>query len=99
MIKHSNKRKRTSCNIYFRWQWQAEICIPDLSSSSIIGEGSYGTTVYEYVWNETNIAVKKIKKAQNVHYQKEIEVLQTRLKSQSPYLIQYFTHAEDSRFW
>ena len=73
--------------------------VPHLNSSTLIGRGSYGATVYEYLWNGLVVAVKKIQKSLVPDYKIEIEVLQNRLTLQSPYLIHYYTHVEDFEFW
>ena len=80
-------------------QRPVENFVPYLTPSALIGEGSYGTTVYEYLWNGSVVAVKQINKALVPDYQKEIEVLQNRLTLQSPQLIHYYTHAEDLDYW
>ena len=73
--------------------------VPHLNSSTLIGRGSYGAAVYEYLWSGITVAVKKIQKSLVPDYKIEIEVLQNRLTRQSLHLIHYYTHAEDFEFW
>ncbi len=73
--------------------------VPHLTKSALIGSGSNGTEVYEYICNGITVAVKKIEKSQDVDYHKEIQVLQNRLTMQSPHLLHYYSHVEDSDYW
>ena len=63
-----------------------------LIQEEILGYGSSGTVVYAGIFQERQVAVKRVLKTHNVLATKEVEIL---LKSDHPNIIKYYFYQED----